>query len=161
MKNIKELYHFEKFWQAYTLQNRAVSSWDERRTDMDVFINRTISSWFTGKFFQVEIERHSTNSMMPFSKPADEFKVFTKYVYITNIKFAFAKYGDKITIYYVEPHSEKIEEVCWGWNDFMLIKLMENEGDFRLLRKFYPVSVEKYPVPVINDINREYRRKTA
>ena len=101
---------------------------------------------------QAKIERHENNLLRPFDEPAKEYKVFTKYVYITNIKFAFAPYHDKVTVYYVQPHSEKIEEVCWGWNDFMRIKLMENEGDFRLLVKFYPIKVESIETPQLNFI---------
>jgi hypothetical protein len=159
MKNIKELYHFEKFWQVYTRQNRSVSQWDERRTDMDVFINRTLSAWFAGKFFQVEIEQHKKDWLHPFDKPATEYKVFTKYVYITNIKFAFAPYHELITIYYIQPHSEKIEEVCWGWNEFINIKLMENEGDFRLLRKFYPIRVEAIELPQLKFIGQPIKER--
>lgn len=146
MKPIIELYHFEKFWKVYTNQDRCISKWDEGRTDMDVFINRTIQKWFVGKFFQVEIENHAKMENSWY-KTVTQYKVFTKYVYITNIKFAFAAYHDKIRINFIEAHSEKIGEVSFGWNDFMNIKLMENEGDFRLLRKFYPITIKKYDVP--------------
>ena len=152
MKTIKELYHFEKFWQVYTRQSPAISKWDDRRTDMEVFINRTIAKWFSGKCFQVEIERHNKKWFnSPFAEQPTEYSVFTKYVLITNIKFAFAPYFDLITIYYVEPQSENIEKLCWGLNDFGNIKLIENEGDFRLLTKFYPIKIEKYKVPTINE----------
>jgi len=160
MKNIKVLYHFKKFWQVYTRQNRAVSKWDETRTDMDVFINRTIGKWFAGKFFQVEIERHEIDSLQLFYKPNNEFKVFTKYVYIINIEFAFSAYQERIRIYYIEPHSEKIEEVSWGLNEFFRLNLMENEGDFRLLRKFYPFRVEAIELPklMLNEIPVKERK---
>ncbi len=152
MKNIKELYHFEKFWQVYTRQNRSISKWDDKRTDMEVFINRTIAKWFTGKCFQVEIERHNKDWFKSaFGSRPTEYRIFTKYIYITNIRFAYAPYHDLLTIYYLEPHSEKIEEVCYGFDEFINLNLMENEGDFRLLRKFYPIKVEKYNVPTINE----------
>jgi len=165
VKEIGELYNLNKFWEVYSRQNRGVSQWDDKRTDMEVFINRTIAKWFVGKFYQIEIERHKLYSP-PFDKPATTYKVFTKFVYITNIKFAFAPYHNLITINYIEPHSEKIEKVDYGINDFSRLKLMENESDFRILKKFYPVRVEEIVLPDFNQflINKKtniYAKRTT
>lgn len=143
MKTVFELYYFEKFWNILSRQNRSISNWDGERTDMDVFIRRTVGSWFVGKFFQVEVKEHKANIffLKEFETPDQKTKIFTKYIYITNIRFAYQR-SLKVRINYVEPHSQKVEEVYFGWNDFVNISLMENEEDFRILNKFYPVKVE-------------------
>jgi hypothetical protein len=148
VKLISEQYNFKKFWEVYTRQNRCNSKWDGDRTDMDVFIRRTLSSWFAGKCFQIEIERHHKH----FHHATKEYKIFTKYICITNITFAYAPYHDKINIYYIEPNSEKIEVVCYGYNELIGLKLVENEEDFRILKKFYPIVVEKYVLPTLGDL---------
>lgn len=148
MKRVDELYHFEKFWSIYVRQNRAISKWDESRTDMEVFIRRTIDKWFSGKCFQVQLERHKKHIPLPFEKPPKNYKIFTKYVYIITISFAFAPYHDLITIHFIEPHSETIQKVSYGLNDFYRIRLLENEEDFRILKKFYPIEVVEIKQPL-------------
>jgi hypothetical protein len=41
----------------------------------------------------------------------------------------------------------------------MRIKLMENEGDFRLLRKFYPVRVEAIELPQLNILGNPIKER--
>jgi hypothetical protein len=57
-----------------------------------------------------------------------------------------------IKIYFIEPHSEKIQDVSYGWNDFISLKIMENEGDFRILKKFYPIVVQEIKFPLLSEI---------
>lgn len=145
MKPINELYNFEKFWDLLARQNRAVSSWDVCRTDKEVFVKRTVAKWISGKFYQVEIERHvSVLNLLPeIQKQHSHYKIFTKYVYITNITFVYVR-GLQLRINYIEPHSEKIEEVLFGYNDFIKLKLVENEAEFLILKKFYPITTKPY-----------------
>jgi hypothetical protein len=157
MKKINELYYFEKFWKIYTRQERAVSKWDEKRTDMDVFIRRTLSKWFSGKAFQVELNRYQSFDAFFHKTPPLEYKVITKYIVITNMVFSFAQYHDLITIYFIEPHSESFEEIRFGFNEFMDLKLMKNEGDFRLLRKFYPIRKEEIKLPTLADMREKIK----
>lgn len=162
MKPITQAYHFEKFWQVYSRQSRYCSKWDHSRTDMAVFINRTLSTWFAGKYFQIimedkvqELKRRQyidVERWLGKTVPEREFKpLFTMYVLITGIEFSYGSCPiDKITFYYAEPHSHTIQEMSMGLNELSGISLQEDQESFIILRKFYPVTKEKIePLPRI------------
>lgn len=142
MQPIVEQYRFEKFWKLFTQADRGVSKWDDTRTDMDVFVRRTLMRWFAGKYFQVQQAIYEGDWC------SNDYYVskFTTYVYVTHIRFAY-QWADKIVICYVEPNSRKIEEVIFGHNDFIHLDIIENETDFAILRKFYPISKVHIPKP--------------
>lgn len=133
MRKIDELFPFDKFWMAFERQSRSCSSWDENRTDMAVFIDRTMSKWVTGKFFQIEYEESEKKFLKPVLR-----RRYTKYVLITHVRFSYG-YENMITFSYIEPHSKKEKEIRMGYGDFKSILLEENEADFRILHKFYPI----------------------
>lgn len=152
---LTEQYNFEKFWNIFTRQDRHVSKWDEGRTDQDVFIRRTLQKWFVGKCFQVLVHQkrdHNLDKLDFFMSslgnkpsPGDYDLLFTKYVHITNIYFKYSWSSGRITFYYVEPHSQSIQEEKLSYNDFIQMQVMENQTDFAILRKFYPVEKKMHP----------------
>ncbi len=158
MKPLTEQYNFEKFWEMFSRQNRSVSKWDQTRTDKQVFIERTLNRWFSGKCFQVLLKRDDRKaiemarlyrSLGQKINHIEHEVIYTKYVLVLYIRFAY-RYSDKIIIRYAEPHSIKTEEMAMGYNDLLNIRsIAENETDFSILRKFYPLQKNK-PEPLIN-----------
>ena len=84
------------------------------------------------------------------TKPRDYTLFFTKYVLITQIEFSYDYASNKLVFQYVEPHSERPKEALLGYNEFMQLEVMENETDFAILRKFYPVEKRKHDKLTLN-----------
>lgn len=139
MTRLVDKYPFKKFWEAFMRQDRCSAKWDERRTDQDVFIRRTIGKWFEGKYFQVIFDKYVPGDPFPLSR-AEPFRVrYTKYVAIVDIHFTYAAYHDQITIRYIEPHSAKTEEIRIKNGDWYDLSVIEDKESFTILRRFYPV----------------------
>lgn len=137
-------------------QNRSVSKWDEKRTDQDVFIRRTLSKWFEDKCFQVVFEEYIPGDPFPLigeetRKEPHRIK-YTRYVYIVEIYFTFAKYHDQITFRFVEPHSRKIEKMCIKSFDWQNLSVEEDKESFTILRRFYPVEKSEIKLPLLDEL---------
>jgi len=152
MRKLTEAYPFEKFLTFFLRQNRGVSKWDERRTDQDVFIRRTLSKWFEGKAFQVIFDKYVPACGVPVFNGTEQkpYKMrYTKYVLITHICFAFSPYYDEITVYYAEPHSTKIERLDIKRNDWYNLSIQEDIESWTILRKFYPFEKTEIKMPTL------------
>ena len=150
MERLTEKYKFKKLWGCFVRQNRHVANWDERRTDMDVFIKRTLSKWFSGKYFHLEIDEWNFDR--------DDYRIYTKYVFIVGIYFHYGRIPS-LTVHYLEPHSIIVEEKIMTFNDFLYLKIREAESDFRILQKFYPIRKEMKPNPFKQLANTNIKNK--
>lgn len=149
MEKLISVYPFTKFWECFERQDRGVSKWDDKRTDQDVFIRRTLSRWFEGKIFQVVFDKYipSVNLCLD-SRPAYRIK-YTKYILITHIHFTFAPYHDQVTFYYAEPHSNKIERMDIKRGDWHDLSIEEDKESWTILRRFYPFEKSEIKTPTI------------
>src|ERR1700727_1872709 len=136
MRLLTSEYPFKKFWAAFERQNRHVSKWDDRRTDQDVFIRRTLSKWFEGKMFQVVFDKYVPEKGFLERVGAHRIK-YTQYVFITQIRFAYAPYHDQISVFYAEPHSTSIQRLDIKGGDWYDISIQEDKESWTILRKFY------------------------
>lgn len=147
-----EKYPFNKFLEIFTRQNRGVAKWDDRRTDQDVFIRRTLSKWFEGKMFQVMFDKYVPACGVPVFNGREQIPYrmrYTKYILVTHICFTYAPYHDQITIYYAEPHSTKIERLDLTRNDWYDISIEEDKESWTILRRFYPFEKTEIKLPTI------------
>jgi hypothetical protein len=153
MQPLVEKYPFKKFWDAFMRQNRSVSKWDDKRTDQDVFIRRTLSKWFEGKCFQVIFDEYVPGDPFPIAGREGKREAhcirYTRYMAIIDIYFTFAAYHDQITFRYVEPHSRKIEKICINGFDWYNLSVEEDKESFTILRRFYPVEKIEIKLPHI------------
>lgn len=150
MEKLIERYHFKKFWNCFLRKDRCVSKWDDHRTDQDVFIRRTLGNWFVGKYFAVMFDDYVPADGIQGINWRDAYTIkYMKYVLITNIRFAYAKYHDQIVVHYLEPHSLKIEEKRLILNNWNGMWVEEDKERFTVLKKFYPIQKSKIPVPQI------------
>lgn len=149
MSPIPEAYPFKKFWDAFARQDRSVAKWDDKRTDQDVFIRRTMSKWFEGKSFQVIFDQYIPADPFPLSRSEPHRLKFTKYMLVLGIEFAYAAYHDQISITYAEPHSTKIEKMSIKSGDWYNISAQEDKESFTILRRFYPVERNKIKLPTL------------
>lgn len=149
MMPITEKYPFKKFWDAFMRQDRMASKWDDRRTDQDVFIRRTIGKWFAGKCYQVIFDEYVPGNPFPLSR-ADPYRIrYTVYMAVVEIYFTFAAYHDQITIRYAEPHSRKVLKMHIKGGDWYNISAEEDKESFTILRRFYPVERTEIKLPTI------------
>jgi hypothetical protein len=153
MQPLIEKYPFKKFWEVFTRQDRCVSKWDDKRTDQDVFIRRTLSRWFEGKCFQVIFDEYIPGDPFPLAGregKREPYRIrYTRYMAIIDIYFTFAAYHDQITFRYVEPHSRKIEKMCIKGSDWYNLSVEEDKESFTILRRFYPVEKIEIKLPKI------------
>lgn len=147
MVTLTEKYNFKKFWDAFMRQCRYSSAWDERRTDQDVFIRRTLSKWFEGKYFQVILDEYIPGNPFPLTRTEPYRFRYTKYVLIISIRFGFAAYFDQILVRFVEPHSTKMQEIWIKANDWHNLSIEEDKESFTILRRFYPVEKNGIKLP--------------
>ena len=150
MERLTEKYKFKKLWECFVRQNRHVAGWDEKRTDMDVFIRRTLNKGFSGKYFHLEIDEWNFDR--------DDYRIYTKYVFIVGIRFHYGRIPS-VTVHYLEPHSIIVEEKIMTFNDFLYLKIREAESDFRILQKFYPIRKEMKPNPFKQFTNTNIKNK--
>lgn len=141
MVSLTDKYPFAKFWDLFTRQNRCVSKWEDGRTDMEVFLRRTLRKWFINKFFQIEVE--------DWHRIEDKIVFTVKYVHIVEIRFGFMR-ANTIVIYYTHPHSDNLEEITMHHNDFIRLRIRENPTDFAILSKFYQHRIQEKPDPFQN-----------
>lgn len=151
MEQLTKKYNFKKFWEYLNRQCRYNSKWDESRTDQDVFIRRTLQKWFTNKYFRIEVENWGDYSQK-------EIHLHTEYIFIEYIRFGFAR-ATQIVFYYKHPHSTKTKEIRIGYNDFIGLRIVEAEADFRILQKFYPIRTESKPNPIEQITNMKAKTK--
>lgn len=133
---IHDDYPFFKFWEMFIRQERCSSIWDASRTDMDVFIRRTLHKWYSGKYFQIREE--------DWKKRPNHIIKSTKYIHIGRIRFAFG-HSHEIVFEYLEPHSLFPQKRELGHNDFLYLSVVPDEIDFAVLSKFYPVEIAEKP----------------
>lgn len=152
MKPIPEKYPFVKFWDAFMRQDRCVSKWDDKRTDQDIFINRTLSKWFEGKYFQVIFDKYIPgdpfNFMAQIKKEPSRIR-YTMYMAIVRIRFGFGRIEGEIIVEYVEPHSTKIQSMHISHNDWYNMSAEEDKESFVILRRFYPVERIEIKLPTL------------
>jgi hypothetical protein len=142
-----EKYPFKKFWDAFMRQSRYSSHWDEKRTDQDVFIRRTLGKWFEGKYFQVIFDEYIPGDPFPLTRTEPYRFVHTKYVLIVNIRFGYTAYFDQIVIRFVEPHSTKLQEIWIKSSDWYNLSIEEDKESFTILRRFYPIEKKEIKLP--------------
>jgi hypothetical protein len=153
MMPIVKQYPFKKFWDAFMRQDRGVSKWDDKRTDQDVFIRRTLSKWFGGKCFQVIFDKYVPGDPFPLvgrNGKKEPYRIrYTKYMAVIDIYFTFAAYHDQVTFRYVEPHSTEIQKICIKGSDWYDMSVEEDKESFTILRRFYPVERNEIKLPFL------------
>lgn len=138
---------FEKFWSIFDRQDRGISKWDNRRTDQDVFIRRTLSKWFEGKSYQIDFDKYIPVKVGFNSVAAAHRFKYTMYVFVIRIGFTFSAYHDQITVEYAQPHSTSIERMDIERRDWSQMKIREDKESWTILRRFYPLEKNNIELP--------------
>lgn len=160
MQPLTEKYPFKKFWDAFMRQDRTCAHWDDRRTDQDVFIRRTLDKWFSGKYFQVVFDEYVPSQGLIEQTPAHRIK-YTKYMAILGIRLTFAQYHEQITIIYVMPHSLKTERLDIKRNDWYNLSIIEDKESWTVLRRFYPTEKNEIKLPVLFESSLQTKKHTS
>ena len=127
-----------------------VSHWDEKRTDQDVFIRRTLDKWFSGKYWQAIFDKYvPAPNFQPFEHVEPYRLKYMKYMAVINIQLAYGRKEGEIRIDYVEPHSLKMEKMFLDHNDWCDLSAIEDKESFVILRRFYPVEKIEIKLPKI------------
>lgn len=167
---LKQRFPLEKWITIWKRQNRNVSirkgmtigEYQENRTDMEVWVRRTLRKWFSGRYFLVQRMREQ-----PIDIKEDPWRYVVEidYWYIVDIRFSFA-WTDKISIQVIKPYSLEMKDIDLDCSDMLVIGGKEDKVSFNMISIFFKPTIsiigqkiKCYPNPQILSKGEKFHEK--